>query len=92
MESHSKFLLGLLAQKEPLPSSQGWLTLPSQVITISKICLVPLLLSVPADYNGSYLNQNAVSDHELHTHINDEGNWAELWELSESLTKERFSL
>ncbi|KAJ5486050.1 Short-chain dehydrogenase/reductase SDR [Penicillium desertorum] len=45
-----------------------------------------------AEYNGSYLNQNAVSDHELHTHINDEGNWTKLWELSESLTKEKFSL
>ncbi|CAG8887031.1 unnamed protein product [Penicillium egyptiacum] len=45
-----------------------------------------------AEYNGSYLSQNAVSDHELHTHINDEGNWTKLWELSESLTQERFPL
>ena len=45
-----------------------------------------------AEDNGSYLNQNAVSDHELHAHINDEGNWTELWELSESLTKENFCL
>ncbi|KZN93062.1 Retinol dehydrogenase [Penicillium chrysogenum] len=45
-----------------------------------------------AEDNGSYLNQNAVSDHELHTHINDEGNWTKLWELSESLTKENFCL
>ncbi|KAJ5257802.1 hypothetical protein N7505_001942 [Penicillium chrysogenum] len=45
-----------------------------------------------AEDNGSYLNQNAVSDHELHAHINDEGNWTKLWELSESLTKENFCL
>ncbi|KAJ5185421.1 Short-chain dehydrogenase/reductase SDR [Penicillium cf. griseofulvum] len=43
-------------------------------------------------YNGSYLNKNAVSDHELHTHINDEENWTKLWDLSEDLTKEKFSL
>jgi hypothetical protein len=55
-------------------------------------CRVFLLLIIHAEYNGSYLNQNAVSDHELHTHINDEGNWTKLWELSESLTKEKFSL
>ncbi|KAJ5382854.1 Short-chain dehydrogenase/reductase SDR [Penicillium concentricum] len=45
-----------------------------------------------ARYNGSYLSQNAVSDHELHTHINDEDNWTKLWELSESLTQEKFLL
>ncbi|KGO67781.1 Short-chain dehydrogenase/reductase SDR [Penicillium italicum] len=45
-----------------------------------------------AEYNGSYLSQNAVSDHELHTHINDEDNWTKLWELSESLTQNKFSL
>jgi hypothetical protein len=43
-------------------------------------------------FNGSYLNQNAVSDHELHTHINDTTNWARLWELSENLTSEKFTL
>ncbi|KAJ5158660.1 Short-chain dehydrogenase/reductase SDR [Penicillium coprophilum] len=45
-----------------------------------------------AKYNGSYLSKNAVSDHELHTHINDENNWTKLWELSENLTQETFSL
>ncbi|KAJ5135724.1 uncharacterized protein N7515_005002 [Penicillium bovifimosum] len=45
-----------------------------------------------AEYCGSYLNQNAVADHELHTHINDKDNWARLWELSERLTGEKFSL
>lgn len=44
------------------------------------------------EHNGSYLSQNAVSDHELHTHINDKGNWAKLWELSETLTQGKFSL
>ncbi|EKV17395.1 hypothetical protein PDIG_15190 [Penicillium digitatum PHI26] len=43
-------------------------------------------------YNGSYLGQNAVSDHELHTHIDDEGNWTKRWKLSESLTQEKLSL
>ncbi|KAJ5860294.1 Short-chain dehydrogenase/reductase SDR [Penicillium soppii] len=43
-------------------------------------------------YNGSYLNQNAVSDHELHSHINDTNNWTRLWELSENLTQQNFSL
>jgi hypothetical protein len=43
-------------------------------------------------FNGSYLNQNAVSDHELHTHINDTTNWTRLWELSENLTGEKFTL
>ncbi|CAI7589120.1 unnamed protein product [Penicillium glandicola] len=45
-----------------------------------------------AGYNGSYLSQNAVSDHQLHAHINDESNWTKLWELSENLTKEKFLL
>ncbi|KAJ5827185.1 Short-chain dehydrogenase/reductase SDR [Penicillium robsamsonii] len=45
-----------------------------------------------AGYNGSYLSQNAVADHELHTHINDEDNWIKLWKLSEDLTREKFSL
>ncbi|KXG46852.1 Short-chain dehydrogenase/reductase SDR [Penicillium griseofulvum] len=45
-----------------------------------------------SEYNGSFLNKNAVSDHELHTHLKDEGNWTKLWDLSEDLTKEKFSL
>ncbi|CAG8088290.1 unnamed protein product [Penicillium olsonii] len=43
-------------------------------------------------YNGSYLNQNAISDHELHTHLRDSNNWTKLWGLSEVLTGETFSL
>ncbi|KAJ5358126.1 hypothetical protein N7541_005284 [Penicillium brevicompactum] len=44
------------------------------------------------DYSGSYLNQNAVSDHELHTHLTNTANWAELWEMSEDMTSEKFSV
>ncbi|KAJ5950933.1 Short-chain dehydrogenase/reductase SDR [Penicillium vulpinum] len=44
-----------------------------------------------AGFNGSYLSRNAVSDHELHAHINDEDNWIKLWELSEDLIQEKFS-
>ncbi|KAJ5561898.1 hypothetical protein N7461_000659 [Penicillium sp. DV-2018c] len=45
-----------------------------------------------AEYNGSYLYQNAVADQDLHTHVNDQDNWTRLWELSENLTGEKFSL
>ena len=43
------------------------------------------------DSNGSYLNKNAVSDDELHSHIRDQQNWKRLWELSEDLIREKFS-
>ncbi|KAJ5576713.1 hypothetical protein N7535_003639 [Penicillium sp. DV-2018c] len=45
-----------------------------------------------AAYTGSYLCQNAVADRDLHTHVNDHDNWTRLWELSEDLTGEKFSL
>ncbi|KAJ5561894.1 hypothetical protein N7535_003642 [Penicillium sp. DV-2018c] len=45
-----------------------------------------------AEYNGSYLCQNAVADEDLHTHVNDQHNWTRLWELSEDLTGEKFLL
>ncbi|KAJ6091784.1 hypothetical protein N7467_003753 [Penicillium canescens] len=45
-----------------------------------------------AEYAGSFLNQNAVADNELHSHITDEGNWKRLWDLSEKLTQEKFTL
>ncbi|CAG8014267.1 unnamed protein product [Penicillium salamii] len=44
------------------------------------------------DYAGSYLNQNAISDHELHTHLRDTDNWTKLWNMSEDLTGEKFAL
>ncbi|KAJ5620479.1 Short-chain dehydrogenase/reductase SDR [Penicillium lagena] len=44
-----------------------------------------------ADSNGSYLNKNAVSDDELHTHIRDKQNWKRLWDLTEELIQEKFT-
>ncbi|KAJ5091784.1 Short-chain dehydrogenase/reductase SDR [Penicillium alfredii] len=45
-----------------------------------------------AEYNGAFLNQNAVANDELHAHINDENNWTRLWALTEELIHEEFSL
>jgi NAD(P)-dependent dehydrogenase (short-subunit alcohol dehydrogenase family) len=44
-----------------------------------------------ADSNGSYLNKNAVSDDELHTHVEEQQNWKRLWELGEDFIQEKFS-
>jgi hypothetical protein len=45
-----------------------------------------------SEYAGSFLDKNAVADDELHSHITDEGNWTRLWDLSEKLTQEEFTL
>ncbi|KAJ5494232.1 Short-chain dehydrogenase/reductase SDR [Penicillium fimorum] len=65
-----------------------WTTTSEGAATVITAMVDPTI----AEYNGSYLSQNAVSDHELHTHIYDEDNWTKLWKLSEDLTKEEFSL
>jgi hypothetical protein len=44
------------------------------------------------DSNGSFLHNNAIADEELHSHIRDRDNWTSLWELSEKLIGEEFSL
>lgn len=44
------------------------------------------------DLNGSFLHNNAVANEELHSHIRDRHNWTRLWELSERLIEEKFSL
>lgn len=49
-------------------------------------------LTFNSDSSGSYLNQNAVSDHELHTHLTNTTNWTKLWDLSENMTSETFSV
>ncbi|KAJ5689915.1 hypothetical protein N7462_004307 [Penicillium macrosclerotiorum] len=45
-----------------------------------------------AESTGSLLNQNAVADDELHSQSRDEQNWTRLWELSEDMIQEKFSL
>ncbi|KAJ5799554.1 uncharacterized protein N7518_001622 [Penicillium psychrosexuale] len=65
-----------------------WTTTSEGAATIITGMLDPTI----AGYNGAYLNRNAVADDELHAHLNDEGNWSKLWELSERLTQEKFSL
>lgn len=44
------------------------------------------------DSNGAYLHNNAVAEEELHSHIRDRDNWRKLWDLSEKLTGEKFSV
>ncbi|KAJ5713908.1 uncharacterized protein N7483_011089 [Penicillium malachiteum] len=43
-------------------------------------------------HNGAYLKQNALADDELHRHVLKEENWTRLWELSEELIQESFSV
>ncbi|KAJ6036396.1 hypothetical protein N7540_000675 [Penicillium herquei] len=45
-----------------------------------------------SDHNGAYLKQNALADDELHRHVLNEDNWTRLWELSEELIQEQFSI
>ncbi|GIJ85018.1 hypothetical protein Asppvi_003873 [Aspergillus pseudoviridinutans] len=44
------------------------------------------------DSNGAFLHNNAVAEEELHSHIRNRDNWTRLWELSEELIGEKFSL
>ncbi|KAJ5599401.1 hypothetical protein N7450_000468 [Penicillium hetheringtonii] len=38
-----------------------------------------------ADFNGSFISQNAIADDDLHSHIRDEENWTRLWDMSEEM-------
>jgi hypothetical protein len=42
--------------------------------------------------NGSYLHNNAVADEELHSHVLNRDHWHKLWELSEKLIGEYFTI
>lgn len=42
--------------------------------------------------NGSFLHNNAVADEELHSHVITQSNWAKLWDLSEHLIGEKFTI
>jgi hypothetical protein len=42
--------------------------------------------------NGSFLHNNAIADEELHSHVINQSNWTRLWNLSEDLIGEKFTI
>lgn len=60
------------------------LYLPTSIISCGQ------LTAIVSDSTGSFLNQNAVADDELHSHIQDEKNWDRLWDVSAALAQEQY--
>ncbi|KAF3384903.1 Retinol dehydrogenase 11 [Penicillium rolfsii] len=44
------------------------------------------------DYNGSFLCQNTVANDHMHSHVRDEQNITRLWEMSEEMIQEKYTL
>jgi hypothetical protein len=42
--------------------------------------------------NGAFLHNNALADEELHSHVVGQSNWTRLWDMSENLIGEHFTI